>query len=172
MTKDQKLEDIYYPVPSDLSLSGIEKKPLDKNLVKGIIQSTVKGAYKLQDTPSYDYNGNSLKPTAVATQEQMDMVINLVEALEPKDAIEVALASQFAIVYVRGLQKSFDEYSNGDSMIKYFEFGHKVLEAFQKYRNKGAQQISVQYNVNKGQVFNVKNMKKAAKPIEEKEINI
>jgi hypothetical protein len=115
---DQKLEDIYYPVPKNLSLSKTEKKTLDQNLVKDIIQSTVKGAYKLKDPNSWDYHGNSIKPSAVATQEQMNMVINLIESLEPKDAIEVALASQFAITYVRGLQESFNEYSSGDSIIK------------------------------------------------------
>jgi len=167
LTKDKKLEDIYYPVPKNLFLSRTEKKSLDKDLVKGIIQSTVKGAYKLKDPHAWDFNGNQIKPSAIATQEQMNMVINLIESLEPKDAIEVALASQFAIVYVRGLQESCSEYSSGDSIIKYFEFGHQVLEAFQKYRSKGAQQISVQYNVNQGQILNVKNIKKTLKQVDE-----
>jgi hypothetical protein len=34
---DQKLEDIHYPVPKIFSLPKIEKKSLDKNLVKEII---------------------------------------------------------------------------------------------------------------------------------------
>ena len=46
-----------------------------------------------------------------------------------------------------------------------FEFGHKVLEVLQKYRNRGAQQISVQYNVNQGQVVNIKNVKKDGQAI-------
>ena len=45
------------------------------------------------------------------------------------------------------------------NVIDLFEFGHKVLESLQKYRSKGAQQISVQYNVNQGQVVNIKNVK-------------
>jgi len=170
LTKDN-LKDIYYPVPNNLSLSRVGKKPLNKTIVKGLIQNTIIGAYQLKD-PHTRFGEDIETPTSVATQEQIDTVINLVEALEPKDAIEVALASQFAIVYVRGLLESCKDYSNENTMLKYFEFGHQVLEAFQKYKSKGAQQISVQYNVNKGQVFNVKNMKKAAKPIEEKEINI
>ena len=45
-------------------------------------------------------------------------------------------------------------------MIELFEFGHQVLEAYQKYRSKGAQQISVQYNVDQGQAVNIKNVRK------------
>lgn len=171
MAKNSKLKDIYYPVPNNLSLSRVGKKPLNKTLVKGIIQNTIIGAYQLKD-PHTCFGEDKETPTAVATQEQIDTVINLVEALEPKDAIEVALASQFAIVYVRGLVESCKEYSSETSMLKYFEFGNQVLEAFQKYKSKGAQQISVQYNVNKGQVFNVKNEKKAAKPMQGEEITI
>lgn len=82
----------------------------------------------------------------MATQEQMDMVIHLIESLQPTDAIEVALASQFAITYIRGLDESSAEYSSTSSMMELFEFGHKVLETLTRYRTKGAQLISVNYN--------------------------
>jgi len=49
-------------------------------------------------------------------------------------------------------------------MIELFEFGHQVLEAYQKYRSKGAQQISVQYNVNQGHVVNIKMLGKKTNP--------
>jgi len=42
----------------------------------------------------------------VATQEQMEMITNLIESLQPTDAIEAALASQFAITYIRGMEES------------------------------------------------------------------
>ena len=84
------------------------------------------------------------------------MVMHLIETLQPADAIEAALASQFAITYVRGIEESVGH----TIQIDLFEFSHKALETLQKYRSKGAQQISVQYNVNQGQVVNIKNIKK------------
>ncbi|MGK5594259.1 MAG: hypothetical protein ACSNEK_02750 [Parachlamydiaceae bacterium] len=86
----------------------------------------------------------------------MDMIIHLIESLQPADAIEAALASQFAITYIRGLEESSKEYSNNTSMMELFEFGHQVLETLNRYRTKGAQLISVNYNHNQGQINNIK----------------
>jgi hypothetical protein len=163
MAKKKNLEDIYYPVPQDFCLTKPEKPPMNKGVIKQIIQGAVKGAFKLK--PPFRYSGDRDKPKPVATQEQMDMVIHLIESLQPVDAIEAALASQFAITYIRGLQESSGEYANMSNMLNLFEFGHQVLEAFQKYRSKGAQQISVQYNVNQGQVVNIKNVRPENQPI-------
>jgi hypothetical protein len=138
---------------------------LNKDIIKRIIQGAVKGAYHLKDPSQWDFRGNSIKPKAVASQEQMDMIVHLIESLQPSDAIEAALASQFAITYIRGMEESSKGYSNSSTMIELFEFGHQVLEAYQKYRSKGAQQISVQYNVNQGQVVNIKNIRKENQPI-------
>ena len=90
----------------------------------------------------------------------MEMVVALIESLQPVDAIEAALASQFVITYIRGMEESGKDHSNNDVIMDLFRFGHEVLEAFQKYRSKGAQQISVQYNVNQGQILNIKNAAK------------
>lgn len=165
MAKKKNLEDIYYPVPQNLNLTKVEKPQVNKEVVKRIIQATVKGAYRLKNPSGRDYRGNPIKAKAVATQEQIDMIVYLIESLQPVDAIEAALASQFAITYVRGLEESSKEYSNGSIMIDFFKFSHQVLEAYQKYRSKGAQQISVQYNVNQGQVVNIKNVGKEKQPI-------
>ena len=69
------------------------------------------------------------------------------------------MASQFAITYVRAME---ERGYRGEPFLnlELFEFGHRVLEALQKYRSKGAQQIQVQYNVNQGHVVNIKNVKK------------
>jgi hypothetical protein len=165
MTKKKNLEDIYYPVPQNFCSTQTEKPPLNREVIKQIIQGAIKGAYRLKNPSPYDYHGNPIRAKAVATQEQINMVVHLIEALQPSDAIEAALASQFAITYIRGLEESSKDYSNGSTMIGFFEFGHQVLEAYQKYRNKGAQQISVQYNVNQGQVVNIKNVRKENQPI-------
>lgn len=156
MAKKKNLEDIYYPISHNFN--PIASKPtLKEEIVKRIIQGAVKGAYRLK-TPSL-WVGNQMRAKPVATQEQMDMIVHLIESLQPTDAIEAALASQFAITYIRGMEESTKDYSNSSTMIELFEFGHQVLEAYQKYRSKGAQQISVQYNVNQGQVVNIKNVK-------------
>lgn len=156
MAKKKNREDVYYPVPANFSIEKSNKIPINNAVIRQIIQGAVKGAYKLKNPREYDYQGYAIKPKAVATQEQMDIVIHLIESLQPADAIEAALASQFAITYIRGLEESSKEYSNNSSMMDLFEFGHKALETLTKYRTKGAQLISVNYNHNQGQINNIK----------------
>ncbi|CDZ80197.1 hypothetical protein BN1013_00703 [Candidatus Rubidus massiliensis] len=119
----------------------------------------------MRNPSSWNCRENSARAKAVATQEQMDMIIHLIESLQPGDAIEAALASQFVIAYIRGLEESNGEYSKITTMLELFEFSHQVLETLQKYRSKGAQQISVNYNVNQGQVVNIKNVNQAEHPL-------
>lgn len=165
MAKKKNLDDIYYPVPKDVCLRQTEKPPLNGELIKLIVKGSLKGAYSLKDPQAWDYNGNPVKAKAVATEDQVNMTVQLIEALQPSDAIEAALASQFVITYIRGLEASMGTYANDSRIMELFSFGHEVLEAFQKYRSKGAQQISVQYNVNQGQVVNIKNVRKEEQPI-------
>ena len=136
----------------------------NKDVVKRIIQSTVRVAYSLKPPNRWDFNGNATKLKAQATTEQMEMVMHMIESLQPADAIEAALASQFAVTYIRAMEATSD-YDSISINLNLFEFGHKVLEALQKYRNRGAQKISVQYNVNQGQLVNVKNVKKKSADI-------
>jgi hypothetical protein len=153
MTKKEKsLDDVYYPVPQDLSSATEERLAGSKKVIKRIVQAAVKTAYSLKPPSQWDLERNQTKPTALATQDQMEMVVHLIESLQPADAVEAALASQFAVTYIRGMG-DISEYT---VPIELFEFGHKVLEALQKYRSRGAQQINVQYNVNRGQVVNIK----------------
>jgi len=154
-------EDVYYPVPRDLNLIRAGRPIDNREVVRRIVQGAVKSAYRLKNPTPWDYSGRSVKMKAVATNEQVEMVVHLIESLQPTDAIEAALASQFAITYIRGIEAA-EDYS---VPLDLFEFGHKVLEALQKYRSKGAQQISVQYNVNQGQVVNIKNVKASGQPI-------
>ena len=163
MAKKKNLEEIYYPVPAEFNLEKSNKIPTNNAVIRQIIKGAVKGAYKLKNPSQYDYKGYPVKPKAVATQEQIDMVIHLIESLQPRDAIEAALASQFAITYIRGLEDSAKEHSS-NSMMELFEFGHKVLETLTKYRTKGAQIISVNYNHNQGQINNIKIVEGSIQP--------
>ena len=157
--KRKNPEDIYYPVPMEFNPIKADRPPSNQEVVRKIVQSSVRVAYGLKEPKQWDYSGNYVKPKAVATSDQVEMVMHLIESLQPTDAIEATLASQFAITYIRGMNKT--HYDGEPSIdLELFEFGHKVLEALQKYRSKGAQQISVQYNVNQGQVVNIKSVKK------------
>lgn len=158
MAKKKNLEDIYYPVPKDYCPMVIDKPPINSDVIRKIIQGTVKGAFGLKDpsTPYYE----KPKYEAVATEDQINMVMHLIESLQPKDAIEAALASQFAITYIRGLNDSSGGFGKFSTTLQLFEFSHQVLEALQKYRSKGAQMISVNYNHNQGQINNINVNKK------------
>jgi len=161
MTKNKKvLEDVYYPVPLDFNPIRVDKPPSNQEVIRRIIQGAIKASYQLKSPSEYDVKYGNVKVKAVATNEQIEMVMHLVESLQPTDAIEAALASQFAITYIRGIEAAEDR----SVPIDLFEFGHKVLETLHKYRSKGAQQISVQYNVNQGQVMNIKNIKRETAP--------
>lgn len=155
MGKKKNLEAIYFPVPQNISLS--EKPPLNRQVLELIVRSTLKGAYRLRPpSTTWDYQKKrAIKPQSVATEDQIALVTHLIESLQPTDAIEATLASQYVIAYIRGLEASLESYNKEKIMMDLFDFGHKTLETLQRYRNKGAQQISVQYNVNQGQVVNI-----------------
>lgn len=146
MAKKKSPEDVYFPVPQNFSLAPAVKPPVKQEVIRKIIQSTIQGAYCLRPPPAYDYQGYRVKPKPVATIEQVEMVVSLIEALQPIDAIEATLASQYAISYIRGLAASNADYTGHKMILDWFAFGHQVLETLQKFRSKGAQLISVQYN--------------------------
>ena len=159
----KNIKDVYYPVPQDFTPICSEKPSTNHDVVRRIIQGSVKTAYGLKEPSAYELKYGEAGKEALATQEQVEMVMHFIESLQPADAIEAALASQFAISYIRAMEaKNYD----GTPMmnIELFEFGHKVLLALQQYRSKGAQLISVQYNVNQGQVVNIKNVRKGENP--------
>lgn len=171
MTKKRKLEDIYYPVPKNFNLIQSGKQPINQEVIRNIVQASVKGAFQLKDPCAWDYHGNPIKPKAVATFEQIEMITHLIESLQPLDVIEVALASQFAITYIRGLHESTVGNSDDSLMLEFFEFGHRVLETLNRYRTKGAQLINVQYNHNQGQINNYRVVKQEDKPGSTIEVN-
>ena len=154
MAKKKSPTDVYFPVPQNFSLMPASKPPVNQEVIRKIVQSTIRGAYRLKPPPAYDYQGYQVKPKAVATPEQVEMIVGLIEAIQPADAIEAALASQFAITYIRGSEASFADSMAHKMLLDWFEFGHQVLEAIQRYRAKGAQLISVNYNHNQGQINN------------------
>lgn len=158
--KAKDSSDIYFPVPHEFSPIRSERPAINHVVIRRIVQGAVKAAYRLKQPQEYSY-GEKTKLKALATGDQVETVMHLIESLQPADAIEVALAAQFAIAYLRGVDSSV-EYA---VQVDLFQFTHSTLEALQRYRAKGAQQISVQYNVNQGQVFNMKQDKAERPPI-------
>lgn len=148
------VEDKYFPVTTVPNLSNHVRPKENPAVVKKIIQGAIQGAFHLATPGEYDIKYNK---ATVVPEEQIQLVVHLIESLEPANAIEAALASQFVISYIQGLkssQKDGPVYLN--TTLRLFEFGHQVLEALQKFRTKGAQLINVQYNHNQGQINNIK----------------
>lgn len=125
----------------------------DQAVIKNIIQWTVQGAYQVKMPTAYELEHYD-QPKTLVDKEQIDFVVHLIESLQPRDAIEATLASQYVISFIRGIECSISECS--DSCREWFEFGHQVLETLTKFRTQGAQLINVQYNHNQGQINNYK----------------
>lgn len=158
MAKNKSLEDLAFPISAIPKLGGLAKPQDNPHVIKTIIRGAIKGAYQLKtpNEPASYSSDYGKKQKSLVSEEQIELVAHLIESLQPSDAIEAALASQFAITYIRGLEEATNEYSKNLSMVELFEFGHKVLETLNRYRTKGAQMISVNYNLNQGQINNIK----------------
>jgi hypothetical protein len=158
MAKKKTREDLAFPVATVPKMGAPTKTQDNPAVIKMIIQGAIKGAYQLK-TPSEPSSFSSeygKKQKALVSEEQIQFVTHLIESLEPTNAIEAVLASQFAIAYIRGLDKAQGHYqADLNSTLQLFEFGHSVLETLTKYRTKGAQLINVQYNHNQGQINNI-----------------
>ena len=128
---------------------------------KSLFQQTIKTAYQINIPSSFTSYYNKEKPYNLLSVEQIETVACLFQSIQPQDAVEAALAQQFIIVHLQAISSAKGGLSEKD--IKKFELTHQILETLQKYRSKGAQQISVQYNHNQGQIFNVKSDSKGEK---------
>jgi len=159
--KKKSREDLAFPVATIPSLTKPVQPTENPLVLKKIIQGAIQGAYRLR-TPSEPSSYSSeygKKQQPLVSEEQVQLVTHLIESLQPTNAIEAALAAQFAITYVRGLEESSDTYGLSKAL-ELFGFSHQVLEALQKFRSKGAQLISVNYNHNQGQINNIQVVEK------------
>ena len=131
---------------------------------------TVQGAYKKKPPSAHEIKYKRDEMPYV-TEDEVQFVVHLIESLQPADAIEAAIASQFVITYIRGLKQSQSDFDKDlKTTLQMFEFGHQTLETLQRYRTKGAQLINVHYNHNQGQINNIKvvELKNKQEPIEMK----
>ena len=100
-------ENVYYPVPRNFSLENPEKPPMKQAVIKRLIQKLGQNGLFPEAGKALGFQGK-MGVERRATKEQMETVIHLIESLQPTDAIEVALASQFAITYIRAMESSSD----------------------------------------------------------------
>lgn len=152
--KKKKLDDVCFPVPKDISLAVTQKIDDNITLKNHLFQQTIQTAYQISIPYSFTASYEPEKPYQLTTDEQTETVAKLFQAIQPQDAVEMALAQQFIVVHLQAMNSAKSGISEKD--IKKFELTHQILETLTKYRAKGAQQISVQYNVNQGQVVNIK----------------
>lgn len=155
MARKKSLQDQYFPVTAVPRLNQSVKPAENPNVIRKIIQGAIQAAFQLPLPSSYDlkYKKETI-PKTLASKEQIEFVTHLIESLQPADAIEACLASQFAISYIRGIEESIND--DKSNPLLWFEFGHQVLETLTKFRTKGAQLINVQYNHNQGEINHIK----------------
>lgn len=160
MAKRKKLEEVCFPIPEDASLS--VQQSVDENAcLKGhIFQQTVQTAYQISIPYSFTSEYSRERPYKLTTEEQTETVLSLFRALQPKDAVELALAQQFIVTHIQAINSVKN--GIGEKDIKKFELTHQILETLTKYRTRGAQLINVQYNLNQGQIVNIKGAQRGA----------
>ncbi len=148
MGKTKSREDMYFPIPKDVSLSQPNDLTSDPKLSKQIVRQTLKAAYRI-DTPSPPgpwHPDHGKTPSPLVSEEQVLHVTSLFQAIQPTNAVESALAAQFIACHTYGMRE-FTK-SSTKWALHLFDNSHKALDTLQKYRNKGQQQINVHYNVN------------------------
>ena len=165
---DKDVRDICFPMPQNFSLSVPAKIDSKENVKRYLFQQTVQTAYKKQIPSNFTSSYNPVSPHQIVTDDEIENVVSLFQAIGPQDALEMALAQQFIITHIQAINAVSTGMNERD--IKKFELTHQILETLTKYRCKGAQQIQVNYNHNQGQINNIRVMEpeKQQEPIEVK----
>jgi hypothetical protein len=152
----KKLEKICFPVPQHFMTTPTTPTapaPINSKVKESIFRQTLQTAFQIKIPYSFESSYQPEKPHQLATDDQVALIASLFEALNPLDAVEMALAQQFIILHIQAINAA--KGGIGDRDMKRFELTHKILETIQKYKTKGAQLIQVQYNHNQGQINNI-----------------
>lgn len=160
MAKKQKItkyvepDQICFPLPNDLSAS--ITPTANSDLLKHLLRMTLKISFKKESPARYELEYGEIGQRI--DDRDIEMVVSLWQSLAPSDSVEAALAMQFIVMHIQGIQEfQRDSYKSKKEVI--LEMSHKALEMLQRYRAKGAQQYLVQYNINRGQVVNIRGEK-------------
>lgn len=160
ITKRVDPEEICFPLPSDLSVPVMPTT--NSALMKHLLRMAMKVAFKKETT--YYEEENSWSKERVEqkiSDEDVQMVVSLWQSINPQDSVEAALTMQFIVTHLQGIKKFANDNEswkdpNHDHARDLLSLSHCALEMLQKYRAKGAIQYFVQYNINKGQVVNIR----------------
>ena len=144
------------PIPKQVSLLAEAVQCTDPESARALV---VKALKVMNHHNEYSFDGRGFDPV------EIDAVINLIRGINPKDTVEMVLASQFIATHFQGMTKlSEGDTSHGMMLTR---LSHQALDMLQKYRQKGSN-INVNYFVhNEGQAVlqtNIgKNLEKKAK---------
>lgn len=155
MDKTSKnLDDICFPVPQNFSLNVPAHIDSNEKVKRHIFQQTLQTAYKISIPSNFTSSYCREEPHQLVSDEQIETVVSLFQALQPQDALEIALSQQFIVIHIQAMISAKTGLSDRD--LKKFELSHQIIETLMKYRNKGSQQIQVNYNHNQGQINHIK----------------
>jgi hypothetical protein len=100
MTKKEPLKTSTLPVPQNISFSRPPSDESNEDLKKYIFRQTLQFAYRAEVPYTFTSAYNPEKPYPLATEEQVATVLSFFQALQPQEAVEVALVQQFIIVHI------------------------------------------------------------------------
>lgn len=128
MAKKKKITDICFPVPQNFSLATTTDVPAtidsDETVKKHLFQQTLQTAYQIRIPSRFTPSFEPEKPHQLATEEQIETIASLFQALQPQDAIEAALAQQFIIVHLQVIESATGGIDEKD--IKKLELTHQI----------------------------------------------
>src|SRR5579872_1005089 len=79
--------------------------------------------------------------------KDIEIVVDMLRSMQPKDTVECILASQFVACHLEGMKMLSDSYLNskGHGMMM-LRLSHSTLDQLQRYRGKSTQTINTNYN--------------------------
>lgn len=154
MAKKRKMEEICFPVPKNFLMPAAPAQ-VSPRVKADIFRKTVQGAFQISIPSRFTTSYQPEKPHQIASDDQLAMIASLFEALNPENAVEMALAQQFIVVHMQAISSATTSSGLGSFDLKMLELSHQIIETFLKLKTKGAQIIQVQYNHNQAQYNNV-----------------
>lgn len=95
--------------------------------------------------------GSGFRSPTIYEEDIRDM-LEMIRGCQPKDLIEALLASQFAALHCQGMAVMGDPNGNKSHAMMMLRLSHSCLETLQRHRNKGGQNVNVNYFIkNDGQ---------------------
>lgn len=112
-------------------------KTISESSLQLLMSRTLKAVYPQRSSYKQEY-----------TREQIDNIKNLIAEIQPRDAIEMLLATQIIALHLQGMELIAQQnYHIMGHAHQLFKQAHQALALLQQYRGK-SQAINVNYNLN------------------------